>query len=138
MQSAIIGFLSDPATYGADVDHVAQIETHISHIFLAGNKAYKLKRAVALPYLDFSTLKARKQACQNEVRLNQRTAPQIYLGIKPMTKSLAGELAIGGDGEIVDWLVEMNRFEQENMLSVMAKKNQLDSQIMEMLAQQIF
>ena len=138
MQSAIIELLSHPTTYGPEVDHVALMETHISHIFLAGPKAYKLKRAVALPYLDFSTLEAREQACQNEVKLNQRTAPEIYLGIKPVTKGPGGELAIDGEGEVVDWLVEMNRFEQESLLSTMAKSNHLSLHDMELLAEKIF
>ena len=138
MQSAIIELLSHPTTYGPEVDHVALMETHISHIFLAGPKAYKLKRAVAQPYLDFSTLEAREQACQNEVKLNQRTAPEIYLGIKPVTKGPGGELAIDGEGEVVDWLVEMNRFEQESLLSTMAKSNHLSLHDMELLAEKIF
>ena len=79
-QPDIIQFLSNPIAYGVGVEHVEIITTHISYIFLAGEKAFKLKREVSLPYLDFSTFELRRAACNNEVRLNKRTAPNMYLG----------------------------------------------------------
>ena len=102
MQASIIEFLSDPKSYGPDVEKIDIITTHISHVFLVGRKAYKLKRALKLPYLDFSTLEDRRKACENEVKLNRRTAPMIYVGVEPVTSSPDGQLAIDGEGETVD------------------------------------
>tara|TARA_B100000315_G_scaffold250484_2_gene283388 strand:+ start:1226 stop:2716 length:1491 start_codon:yes stop_codon:yes gene_type:complete len=138
MQASIIEFLSDPKIYGADVDHVDLITTHISHVFLAGTKAYKLKRSLKLPYLDFSSLDLRKAACENEVKLNKRTAPMIYNGVLPVTLSAEKKLAINGEGEIVDWLVEMNRFDDDMLLNKCAQKGKLSNTLIENLAAEIF
>lgn len=138
MQSSIIEFLSKPSAYGFEGGRVDKVQTHISYIFLVGDKAYKLKRAIKLPYLDFSTLELRRQACENEVKLNRRTAPEIYIGVKPVTKNAAGELAIDGAGDVVDWLVEMKRFEDDKLLSTLAEKGLLTRQNMADLAVRIF
>jgi uncharacterized protein len=137
-QPDIIQFLSNPIAYGVGVEHVEIITTHISYIFLAGEKAFKLKREVSLPYLDFSTFELRRAACNNEVRLNKRTAPNMYLGTAPVTKNAAGELAIDGEGAVVDWLVEMRRFESDMLLSEVAQSGQLTSNLIEELATQIY
>ncbi|MBT7953812.1 MAG: AAA family ATPase [Rhodospirillaceae bacterium] len=138
MQASIIEFLSDPKSYGPDVEKIDIITTHISHVFLVGRKAYKLKRALKLPYLDFSTLEDRRKACENEVKLNRRTAPMIYVGVEPLTSSPDGQLAIDGEGETVDWLVEMNRFEDGLLLSEYVQKNKLSNSLAENLAEEIF
>src|SRR5271166_5872499 len=78
-QEAIVDFLADPATYGLGAGAVTRIDTHISHVFLAGDRAYKLKGAVRRPYVDFSTVERRRRACVAELRLNRRTAPELYL-----------------------------------------------------------
>ncbi len=138
MQASIIEFLSNPTSYGPDIENVDVITTHISYVFFAGQKAYKLKRALKLPYLDFSTLERRRAACENEVKLNRRTAPMIYLGVLPVTSSAKDEFAINGEGEIVDWLVEMNRFDDGLLLSKYVQKNSLSSTLIENLAEEIF
>jgi len=76
-QSKAIAFLSDPASYGGTVGPVKRMETHVSQVFLAGERAYKLKRAVRFSYLDFSTAARRRQACEMEYSLNRRTAPDL-------------------------------------------------------------
>ncbi len=111
-QSRTIAFLQDPANHGAGVAEVARIDTHIAHVFLAGDYAYKLKRAVRLPFLDFSTLDARAAACRAELDLNRRTAPEMYLRLARLTAGSDGGLAFDGDGAVVDWLVVMRRFPQ--------------------------
>jgi uncharacterized protein len=135
-QHSIIEFLSDPTTYG--VVSVEKIQTHISYIFLAGSKAYKLKREIKLPYLDFSTLEGRGKACENEIKINKRTAPMIYIDVKPITRDPNGLYSIGGDDKIVDWVVEMTRFENDNLLSQCAKNGFLDVNLMEILAKEIY
>lgn len=136
-QTEIVEFLSCPGSYGSDVDEVEHIETHISHIFLAGDDAYKLKKSVAFPYLDFSTLALRQAACVNEIHVNRRTASGIYRGIVPIIRSSSGVLRIGGKGKLVDWLVRMRRFDQAQMLDRLADKDALDWTMIEDLADTI-
>lgn len=109
-------YLSDPSAYPHAPSTVNVVETHMSYVFLAGDKAYKLKKPVRYPFLDFSTLDARERNCREEARLNRRLAADVYLGVLPLTYSAAHGLALGGDGAIVDWLVEMRRLPQEAML----------------------
>src|SRR5881394_1590122 len=91
-QREAIAFLKDPSSYGAGVERVERIETHISLVFLAGDRAYKLKRAVKYPYLDFSTASLRAEACAAELALNRRTAPELYLEVKTLGRSVDGKV----------------------------------------------
>ncbi len=125
-QSEVIAFLSDSTSHGAGVGAVERIETHISEIFLAGDRAYKLKRAVKYPYLDFSTAEKRRAACEAELAINRRTAPDLYLGTAAITRDPANGLAIGGKGIALDWLVVMRRFGQENLFDRMAARGALE------------
>jgi len=138
-QAAVITFLS-----GADAHagHQPEImETHVSMIFLAGGRAYKLKRAVKFPYLDFATLDARHAACEEEVRINRRTAPEIYIGAVPVRRDSEGVLSIDesgdGAGEAVEWLVAMNRFDQAGLFDRLAQAGDLKRRRMEALADSI-
>jgi len=133
-QSETIALLSTPETYGAGVAAVARIDTHISIVFLAGERAYKLKRAVRFDYLDFSTAELRRRACEAEVRINRRTAPELYLGVVPVTRAAKGGLALGGAGQAVDWLVEMRRFDEDALLDRVAARGALDPAIVEAAA----
>ena len=90
-------------------------ETHMSFVFLAGDLAYKLKKPVRFPYLDFSSLARREAACRAELSLNRRLAPDVYRSVVPLVRS-AGGLTIAGDGEVVDWLVVMTRLDEAQML----------------------
>lgn len=110
-----VRFLGNPASYGRGVTEVRTRETHMSWIFLAGERVYKLKKPVRFSYLDFSTLERRAAACRAEQRLNRRLAPDTYLGVVPVTVSPAG-LQIAGPGRIVDWLVEMKRLPDDETL----------------------
>lgn len=94
----------------------AVIETHISRVFLTGDRAWKLKKAVALPYVDFSTLEKRRIACKREVVLNRRTAPQLYLGCRAVYRDAMGKLSFDPQGAPVEWLVEMRRFDAHKTL----------------------
>jgi aminoglycoside phosphotransferase family enzyme/predicted kinase len=123
-QSAVIAFLSAPAAYGL-VEPIEVIRTHISEVFLAGGRAYKMKRAVRLPYVDFSTIELRLEACQDEVSLNSLTAPDLYLGIRRITRDSDGRLVLDGAGDLVEVVVEMVRFEQEALFDRMATDGRL-------------
>jgi aminoglycoside phosphotransferase family enzyme len=113
--AAKVEFLSRAETYPHRPDSVSLRETHMSWVFLAGDRAYKLKKPVQFPYLDFSTLARREAACRAELELNRRLAPDIYLEVAPLMHS-AGGLSIGGGGNVVDWLVVMRRLDERNML----------------------
>ena len=133
-QDDVIAFLADGRSYGAAV---AQVETHAAIVFLAGDRAYKLKKAVALPYLDFSTLDLRRHVCEEEIRLNRRTAPDVYLGVLPVTRGGDGRLALGGDGQPVEWLVEMRRFDDSQLLDRLARSGELTDHALIDLADEV-
>jgi uncharacterized protein len=95
------------------------IETHFAWVFLAGDRAWKLRKPVRRDPMDYSTLEARRRDSEAEVRLNRRLAPHVYLGIRPLTRTADGRFAIGGDGAVVDWLVEMRRLDRHRMLDEM-------------------
>ncbi|MEE8393081.1 MAG: AAA family ATPase [Rhodospirillales bacterium] len=136
-QDEAIDFLSSPESFGSAAKPVQRVDTHISIVFLAGDRAYKLKRAIRMPYLDFSTLELRRAACLAEVEVNRRTAPGIYLGVKAVTRGGGGELELGGEGEAVEWLVEMSRFDEDMLFDRMARRGELVRSDMENLAGEI-
>jgi aminoglycoside phosphotransferase family enzyme len=111
-----VAFLRAPGAYPERPARVEAVETHISWVFLTPRCAYKLKKPVRQPYLDFRTLAARHQDCLEEVRLNRRLAAGIYLGVLPLVETADGGLALGGPGRTVDWLVQMRRLPAECML----------------------
>jgi hypothetical protein len=122
-QAEVIEFLADAATHGGEV--VKRIDTHASIIFLASDLAYKLKRAVRYSYLDYSTVNARRHACEAEVALNRRTAPEIYLRASPICRTAQGALQLGGEGTVVDWVVVMRRFDDELLFDKLAQRQTL-------------
>lgn len=95
------------------------IETHFAWVFLAGDRAWKLRKPVHRDSMDYSTLEARRRDSEAEVRLNRRLAPHVYLGIRPLTRTADGRFAIDGEGSVVDWLVEMRRLDRHRMLDEM-------------------
>jgi aminoglycoside phosphotransferase family enzyme len=113
---AKLAFLTRPASYPGTVVQVEAIETHMAWVFLAGERAYKLKKPVRYPFLDYSTLEARARICEEEVRLNRRLAPHVYLGRLPVVQQADGALSLGGEGTPVEWLVEMRRLRRARML----------------------
>jgi aminoglycoside phosphotransferase family enzyme len=111
-----VTFLRHPAAYAARPANVDVIETHMSWVFLAGARVYKLKKPVRYAFLDFSTLEARWLDCRREVELNQRLAPDVYLRVVPLTAPGAAGLQLDGAGHVVEWLVEMRRLPADRML----------------------
>lgn len=134
-QHEVVQFLSSPDNYGGLP--VNRIDTHISHIFLVGDRAYKLKRAVKFNFLDYSTLELREKACRREVSINQRTAPNLYLGVVPVTRSLDDRLELDGAGQPVDWLVQMARFDRDTQFDCLAENDALTDPLITRLADSI-
>lgn len=134
-QAEVIEFLGAPSTYGLNED-VVRVDTHGAAVFLAGKDAYKIKRAVRFPFMDFSTLEKRRQACESEVRVNHANAPDIYLGVLPIVRQ-AGSLALGGPGEVVEWAVHMRRFDERQTCDHVADQGGLTLALTERLADAI-
>lgn len=134
-QSEVIAFLSEPAAYGVS-SPVERIDTHAAMIFLAGDRAYKLKRAVHYPYLDFSTAPKRRAICEAELVLNRRTAPNLYLEVRFVGRTKDGSLAFA-KGSPIDWLVVMRRFAAQDLLDTMARNGRLGPQLLRGLADEI-
>ena len=131
-QTATIAFLGSPSAHaGAAVERV---DTHASIVFLAGTRALKLKRAVKYDYLDYSTVEQRREMCEAEVRINRRIAPAIYVGTRRVTRQTGGTLALDGDGPAIDWVVEMVRFDQDQLFDRLAARGRLDLAFMRPLA----
>jgi aminoglycoside phosphotransferase family enzyme/predicted kinase len=133
--AAIVAWLSSPSAYPHRPAEVERVETHISCVFLAGSEVYKLKKPVRFDFLDFSTLPAREHACREEVRLNRRLAPHVYLGVVPVTAQAGGAFALAGNGEIVDWLVHMRRLPEDRMLDALYERGALRPEHIDQLSQ---
>ncbi|WP_118136280.1 AAA family ATPase [Oceanicella sp. SM1341] len=133
-QDRVIAFLSSPDAHGgAQAEH---IETHLSHIFLAGDSAWKMKKAVRVGFADFSTAGKRRESCAAELELNRRTAPELYLDLVPVTEGPEG-LRIGGEGVPVEHLVHMRRFPQDDLLDRVAARGALTEAHVRALADEI-
>src|SRR5262245_19103120 len=134
-QSQVFAFLADPATHGAA--EVKRIDTHAASVFLAGERADKVKRAVRFPFLDYSTLTKRKAACAAELDVNRAFAPKIYRRIVPITRAPGGRLRLGGDGEPVEWAVEMQRFDEAATLDRLAEQGRIDAALADRLGRMV-
>jgi aminoglycoside phosphotransferase family enzyme len=128
-----VSFLSRPDSYVPAPKTIIARETHMSWVFMAGDHVYKLKKPVRFPYLDFSTLERRADACLAEVFLNRRLAPDVYLGVAPLRLTPAG-YAIGGGGPIADWLVVMRRLDESRTLEELLKAHRVSRAEVERLA----
>jgi aminoglycoside phosphotransferase family enzyme/predicted kinase len=112
----------DPASYPHPVDDVLMVQTHISWVFLAGDRVYKLKKPVDFGFLNFTTLEKRRHFCLEELRLNRRLCPEIYLDVWPVTFD-DGQIKINGTGEPVEWAVVMRRMPEEGMMVRLLSEN---------------
>ena len=110
-----VEFLSKVDSYPHPVSKVIRRETHMSWVFVAGDRVYKLKKPVRFRYLDFSTLQRREVACRAELRLNRRLAPDVYLEVVPLTITPRG-LSLGENATVIDWLVVMRRLDERQTL----------------------
>jgi uncharacterized protein len=136
-QSAVIAFLADPASYNKAGATVERVTTHCSLIFLVGERAFKLKRAVKYSYLDYSTLALRERFCRAELAINRRTAPQLYVAVRAVTRDASGTLAFDGAGDVLDWVVEMRRFDEGTLFDRLAEAGKLEGDTIGRLADAI-
>jgi len=136
-QRDVIAFLSEPSSFGLAVDRVDIIETHVSLVFLAGDCAYKLKRAVKYPYLDFSTPDHRRRACEAELALNRRTAPTLYIEVRALVRMWDKRIDFATHGPAIDWVVVMRRFDQSSLFDALAQTGGLSAHLMNELANHI-
>ena len=135
-QAGVFAWLSDPASH-PDRPAVERIDTHSASVFLAGPRAYKVKRAIRYSFLDYSTLNLRRRACELELRLNRRTAPGLYLDVVPVTRADSGQLALAGDGAPLEWVVVMKRFPQEQLLDRLATTGGVSGRLASQLADRV-
>lgn len=132
--------LADPRAYPFAVDRVDVRQTHASILFFAGDRVYKVKKPVNLGFLDFSTLRQRRYFCHEEVRLNRRLAPDVYLGVVPVVRLASGAVrfglaaAAGRSGRIVEYAVEMRRLPEERMLDRMLEAGGVDNAVLDAIA----
>lgn len=136
-QEDVIAFLSNPATFGLPGAAVERVETHCSVVFLVGDCALKLKRPVTFSSLDYTKVELREAACRAEIELNRRTAPELYLGVHAICRMPCGNLALDGQGPIVDWVVAMRRFDRADLLDRLADDGCLTVDLITALADEI-
>ena len=136
-EKEVIAFLSRPESYGVHVTRVETIETHASRVFLAGALAYKVKKHVTFPFLDFSTVALRRAALEREFALNRPHAPEIYREVVALTKRENGILGFDGAGTVVDHVLVMTRFEQSALLSRIADQGPLAPELARDLADMV-
>lgn len=111
-----VAFLRRPEAYADAPARVEAVETHMSWVFLTDRLAHKLKKPVRYDFLDFRSLEARRRSCRDEVRLNRRLAPKVYIAAVPLVIDARGGLQLDGEGETIDWLVRMRRLPSARML----------------------
>jgi uncharacterized protein len=134
-QDEVFAFLGRPSSHGgADV---RRIDTHAAVVFLAGERAYKVKRAVRFPFLDFSTLEKRRDACTAEIEANRPFSPGLYRRVVAITRDPDGGLSLGGGGEPVEYAVEMHRFDETKTLDHLADNGAVDLALADSLARAV-
>ena len=134
-QAPVAAFLAAPGTLSPAIPEIRT--THISRLFFTPDRVFKQKRAIKLPFLDFSDPATRADAAAREITLNRRTAPGIYLGLRSITRDADGALALDGTGDAIDWLVEMRRFDDSLLADRLAKEGRLSLSHVRSLADQI-
>ncbi len=135
-QARLIAALRTPSVFGDGCAHVHVLETHISYVLLTGKHAYKIKKSVSLGFLDFTTLSARRFYCEEELRLNRRLAPALYLDVVAITGTVDAPI-LGGDGPPLEYAVRMREFPQEALASLLLLRNQLDAADIDVLAAKV-
>ncbi|BES69808.1 AAA family ATPase [Marinobacter nanhaiticus D15-8W] len=135
MSSELISALQDPTRYDHPVDAFKVLETHISWVILTGPYAYKIKKPMDFGFLDFSTLERRKHFCEEEIRLNQRLAPDVYVDVLPISGSET-DPQVGGTAEPIEYAIRMRQFDQSSLLDGIQERGELTRDMMTSLARQ--
>jgi len=134
---AVVQALDDPAAYPHEVDRVDRIRTHISELFLAGDRVYKVKRPLRLAFLDYSTLERRLHYCEQEVLLNRRLAGATYRRVAPINRDPTGRIRVDGPGETVEYAVEMERLPHARLLDRLLEEGEVDNELAGRLARRL-
>jgi uncharacterized protein len=129
--------LRNPAIYPEHAESVEILQTHLSVVVLSGDRAYKFKKAIHLPFADFTSLEQRCGYCEEEVRLNRRLCPEIYEAVVALRYDGDGCLSIGETGEIVDYAVKMRRLPQDRMMDVLLEQDAVSRSQIEAIARQV-
>ena len=132
----LVQALLDPKAYPDAPQGIELVQTQMSFVFLTDNYVYKVKKPVNLGYLDYTTLDKRKFYCQREIELNRRLCPNVYIGVVPITRD-KGDIFIGGQGEGMEYAVKMRRLPQEAMMDVLLAKNQVSSEMVGGVAEEL-
>ena len=123
-----VAFLRQPTSFPEPAYRVEAIETHMSWVFLTDGYAYKLKKPVCHDLFDFRTVEARRHYCAEELRLNRRLAPDVYIGIVALAIDAQGHLQLGGDSAVIDWLIKMRRLPTQHMLDYAIRKGTVSAE----------
>ncbi len=136
VSSRLITLLCNPSAFEHEVHNISVIETHISWIILTGEYAYKIKKPVQFSFVDFSTLEKRKYYCQEEIRLNSRLAPDLYLGVVAITGDPENP-SFKNSGAAIEFAVKMRQFPQETMLSYLSSQDLLREEHVIQMAEEV-
>jgi len=132
VQKQVVEALMKPEAYDEEPGKIELTQTHISFVFLTRNFVYKVKKAVNLGFLDFTTLEKRRFFCEKELELNRRLCRDMYIDVVPINKS--NVIKIKGEGETVEYAVKMKRMPQEKMMSRLLEENKVDSKFIDEIA----
>ncbi|MEX2287749.1 MAG: AAA family ATPase [Planctomycetaceae bacterium] len=132
----LIRSLQRPSAYRHNVADIELVETHISWVLLTGQFAYKIKKPVDLGFVDFTSLQRRRFFCEEELRLNRRLAPQLYLDVTPITGTPASP-TVGGEGDAIEFAVRMRQFPQPALLSRVLERGELSAEQVDELAAEV-
>jgi len=134
VQKQVVEALMKPEAYDAEPGQIELTQTHISFIFLTSNFVYKVKKAVNLGFLDFTTLEKRRFFCEKELELNRRLCADMYLEVVPINRSRLDIVKIKGEGETVEYAVKMKRMPQEKMMRNLLEEKKVDSKLIDRIA----
>ena len=132
VQKQVVDALMKPEAYDEDPGEIELVQTHISFVFLTRRFVYKVKKAVNLGFLDFTTLEKRRFFCEKELELNRRLCGDMYLEVVPINK--ADVIKIKGAGETVEYAVKMKRMPQEKMMNRLLEENKVDNRLIDRIA----
>jgi aminoglycoside phosphotransferase family enzyme len=132
VQKRIVEALMKPEAYDEEPGEIELIQTHISFVFLTKSFVYKMKKAIDLGFLDFTTLEKRRFFCEKELELNKRLCEDMYLEVVPINRSSI--IRIKGEGETVEYAVKMKRMPQESMLNRLLEENKVDNELIDRIA----
>jgi len=134
VQKQVVEALMKPDAYDKEPEQIELIQTHISFVFLTRNFVYKVKKAVDLGFLDFTTLEKRRFFCEKELELNRRLCGDMYLEVVPINRSKSNIIKIKGKGKTIEYAVKMKRMPQEKMMNRLLEEKKVDSKLIDKIA----